>query len=102
LESALLAPANRWYYEDASLAVCAATYAFHVTDNHPFVDGNKRVAAAVAEVFVQLNGGHLAATNDEIVELFLGIAAGLVSRNEVEARFASWVVPSAQDINPKS
>jgi hypothetical protein len=38
----------------------------------------------------------------KIIERFGGMAAGLVSRNEVEARFASWVVPSAQDINPKS
>jgi len=97
LESALIAPANRWYYERAGLAVCAATYAFHLTANHPFVDGNKRVAAAVAEIFVRLNGGHLAATNDEIVDLFLGIAAGVVAREEVEARFARWVAPPSQD-----
>jgi death-on-curing protein len=93
LESALLAPANRWHYEDAGLAVCAATYAFHLPANRPFVDGNKRVAAAVAEVFVRLNGGRLAATNDEIVDLVLGIAAGVVARDEVEARFACWVSP---------
>ena len=102
LESALNAPANRWYYEDASLAVCAATYAFHLTDNHPFADGNKRVAAAVAEIFVLLNGGQLAATNDEIVELFFDIAAGLLSRHEVEARFSRWVVTPAQHGSPES
>ena len=43
LDSALLAAANRQHYEGADLAICAATYAFHLTSNHPFVDGNKRV-----------------------------------------------------------
>ena len=91
LDSALLAPANREHYEDANLATCAATYAFHLTRNHPFIDGNKRVGAAVSEIFVQLNGAHLSATNDEIVALFLGIADGTVSREAVERLFAAWV-----------
>jgi death-on-curing protein len=94
LDSALLSAANRQHYEGADLTVCAATYAFHLTQNHPFVDGNKRVGAAVAEIFVRLNGAHLSVSNDEIVELFLGIAAGTVSRDEVERAFARWVVAS--------
>jgi death-on-curing protein len=91
LDSALLAPANREHYEGADLAVCAATYAFHLTQNHPFVDGNNRIGAAVAEVFVRLNGASLSATNDEIVDLFLGIAAGTFSREYVEQVFAKWI-----------
>jgi death-on-curing protein len=94
LDSALLAAANRQHYEGAGLASCAATYAFHLTRNHPFVDGNKRVGAAVAEIFIRLNGAQLCASNDEIVELFLGIAAGTVSRDEVEQAFARWVTAS--------
>ena len=91
LDSALLAAANREHYEGAGLAICAATYAFHLTRNHPFVDGNKRVGAAVSEVFVRLNGAVLNAANDEIVDLFMGIAAGKISRDEVEATFARWL-----------
>jgi death-on-curing protein len=87
-----LAAANRQHYEGADLATCAATYAFHLTQNHPFVDGNKRVGAAVAEIFVRLNGAQLSASNDEIVDLFMGIAAGTVSREGVEQVFAHWVV----------
>src|SRR6266511_3510716 len=95
LDSALLAAANRQHYEGADLATCAATYAFHLTRNHPFVDGNKRVGAAVAEIFIRLNGAQLSASNDEIVSLFLSIAAGTVSREEVEQAFARWVtIPS--------
>lgn len=87
LESALAAAENRAFYEEAGLAVCAATYAYHLTQAHAFIDGNKRVAAAVAEVFVELNGEQLKATNDELVDLFLRIAAGELSRDEVEAFF---------------
>lgn len=91
LDSALLAAANRQHYEAADLATLAATYAFHLTRNHPFVDGNKRVGAVVAEVFLRFNGARLNASNDEIVELFLNIASGTVSREEVEQLFARWV-----------
>jgi death-on-curing protein len=92
LDSALMAAAHRQHYEGADLATCAATYAFHLTRNHPFVDGNKRAGAAVAEIFIRLNGAQLSATNDEIVELFLGIAAGTVTREEVEQVFARRLV----------
>ena len=54
LDSALLAPANRQHYEAADLATCAATYAFHLTGNHPFMDGNNRVGGS--------GGGNLCAT----------------------------------------
>jgi len=96
LDSALLAAANREHYEGAGLAICAATYAFHLTRNHPFVDGNKRVGAAVSEVFVRLNGAFLNATNDEIVDLFMAIAAGKAARDEVEQVFARWLIVSSQ------
>jgi death-on-curing protein len=95
LDSALLSAANRQHYEGANLATLAATYAFHLTRNHPFMDGNKRIGAAIAEIFVQLNGARLSATNDEIVELALGIAAGTLAREDVEQAFARWVVRSS-------
>ncbi len=84
LESALAAAENRHGYEDADLATCAATYAYHLTQAHAFIDGNKRVAAAVTETFLESNGSRLAMTDEEIVRLFLDIAAGLLSRDEVE------------------
>jgi death-on-curing protein len=84
LESALAAAVNRYNYEDADLVACAATYAYHLTQAHAFIDGNKRIAAAVAETFLESNGSQLAMTDKEIVRLFLGIAAGVISREEVE------------------
>ena len=53
LEAALTAAENRAYYEQATLSTCAATYAYHLTQAHAFVDGNKRVAAAAAEIFLE-------------------------------------------------
>lgn len=94
LESALMATENRAYYEGAGLDVCAATYAYHLTQAHAFLDGNKRIAAAVAELFVELNDARLKMTNAEIIEVFLSIADGRLTRDEVERLFANWVVPA--------
>jgi death-on-curing protein len=55
LESALAAVENRRRHEDADFVTCAATYAYHLTQAHAFVDGNKRVAAAVTETFLESN-----------------------------------------------
>jgi death-on-curing protein len=91
LESALAAAENREHYEQADLATCAATYAYHLSQAHAFVDGNKRVALAVAEVFLKVNGAELKATNEEVVDLFMKIAAGELSRDEVEQFFKQRV-----------
>jgi len=53
LESALTAAKNRYHYETADVVSCAATYAFHLTQTHAFLDGNKRIAAAVTEAFLE-------------------------------------------------
>ena len=91
IESALMAAENRAYYENASLAICAATYAYHLSQAHAFIDGNKRIAAAVSELFLFINDARLELTNDEIVDLFLGIAASQITRDEVERIFAQRV-----------
>jgi len=62
LESALAAAENRYGYDDADLVTCAATYAYHLTQAHAFVDGNKRIAAAITETFLECNGQ---STSDE-------------------------------------
>ena len=92
LESALTAAESREYYENADLITCAATYAYHLTQAHAFIDGNKRIAAAVSEIVLELNGGQLNATNEQIVTLFLDIATGKLSRDEVEEFFDRWAI----------
>ncbi len=91
LESALNAAANRYNYETEEFAKLAATYAYHLSQAHAFIDGNKRVAAVVSELFLKLNGAKLNATNEEIVELFLNLAASQLSREEIEIKFAAWL-----------
>ena len=92
LEAALTAAENRAYYVQASLPTWAATYAYHLTQADAFLDGNKRLAAAVAEIFLELNGAALQTTDEEIVAVSLAIAAGEVSRQDVEQWCAQRVV----------
>lgn len=84
LESALTAAKNRHHYESADVVSCAATYAFHLTQTHAFLDGNKRVAAAITETFLWTNGLELTMTNDEVAALFLAIASHTLSREQTE------------------
>lgn len=92
LESALIAAENRHFYAEANVIECAAAYAYHLTQAHAFIDGNKRVAAVVTEIFLEVNGVSLDATEDQLYELYIGVADGRLSREEVEERFRSWSV----------
>jgi len=94
LESAVMMPAARFggkFLHDGIPAMAAA-YLFHICRNHPFVDGNKRTGLASAEMFVLLNEMHLAATNAELEELTIGVAAGRISKDETIAFFRNHVV----------
>lgn len=59
IEAALVAPRNHSYYANDDLFVLAAVYAYALMRNHPFYDGNKRVALTLAGVFLRLNGYRL-------------------------------------------
>jgi death-on-curing protein len=84
LESALAMPQASFQGVELhpTLHEQAAAYLFHLVKNHPFVDGNKRVALAVALVFLELNGTSVSASEDELVDLTVGAAAGSVSKAE--------------------
>jgi death-on-curing protein len=97
LESALKAAENRLFYETSDLAVLAATYAFHLSQAHAFIDGNKRIAAVVSELFLEMNGAKLKATNEEIIEIFMDIAASRLSREDVERKFAERLVLTEEE-----
>ena len=92
LESALAAAPNRRHYEDADVVKCAATYAYHLSQAHAFIDGNKRVAAAIMELFSNVNRASLQASDAEVEDLILGVAASRITRNEVERILSQWVV----------
>jgi death-on-curing protein len=88
----LAAAENREHYDSADLATCAATYAYHIAQAHAFIDGNKRIAAAISEIFLDINGARLSATNEQLVTLFLGIAAGKLTRDEVEEFYRRFAI----------
>lgn len=56
LESALMQPEAVHYYGGGDLFAIAAAYAFHIAQNQPFLDGNKRTAMGSALTFLELNG----------------------------------------------
>jgi len=64
---------------------------------HAFIDGNKRIAAVVSELFLELNDAKLKATNEEIIELFLDLAASRLSRENVERKFAEWLITEKEN-----
>jgi death-on-curing protein len=88
LESALARPAMTFGGEDLyeDLAAKAAALMHSLALNHPFIDGNKRVAAHAAILFVELNNQTFLATPGEVVEMTLAVATGRVA---VEA-LAIW------------
>ena len=86
LDSALARPKNLAAYGDPDVAALAASYAFGVARNHPFVDGNKRTALVICETFIVDNGYSLLASDAELVVLFETLAAGELSEDE----FAEW------------
>lgn len=89
LDSALARPQQLYAYGDPppDLADLAASLAYGLARNHPFVDGNKRTAAVACEVFIELNGGALQADDLELYPMYIGLADGTLP----EAEFATWL-----------
>ena len=75
-----------------SAAALAASYAYGITRNHPFVDGNKRTALVVSETFLNLNGHWLDATDAELVVQFLALASGDLPEDELARWFREQLV----------
>ena len=88
LESALGRPQNLWVYSESpvTLTRLAAAYAFGISSNHPFVDGNKRTAMVVSFVFLDTNGLTVTATQEDAYRIILALAAGELS----EQQLADW------------
>ncbi|SEA79573.1 type II toxin-antitoxin system death-on-curing family toxin [Variovorax sp. YR216] len=87
LASALARPQHRALYDSPDAAALAASYAFGIARNHPFVDGNKRTAFVALELFLDLNGYELDASDEDCVFAMLGLAAGQMD----EDALAAWV-----------
>jgi death on curing protein len=87
LASALARPQNRAMYESPDVAELAASYAFGIARSHPFIDGNKRTAFVAMEVFLDLNGWELSASDEACVLTMLALAAGQLE----EQALAQWI-----------
>lgn len=93
LDSALARPMNAAAYGEPDVPALAAAYAYGLARNHPFLDGNKRTALVVAELFLELNGWRLAATDAECVLTFVALAAGEVSEPDLADGFRRHARP---------
>ncbi|WP_157265360.1 type II toxin-antitoxin system death-on-curing family toxin [Azohydromonas aeria] len=89
LESALARPQQLAAYgqPEPDLAALAAAYGIGLAQNHPFVDGNKRVAFLAVGLFLLLNGYRLAATQAQATLTMFAVAAGEID----EPAFAAWL-----------
>ncbi len=89
LESALAQPFQSFGGEELypTAAEKAARYAYGISKNHPFLDGNKRTATACMAAFLRLNGLRFKPRPEELLAIMLGVAAGTVSYEEL----VEWV-----------
>lgn len=88
LSSALARPQNLAAYGDeVDAASLAAAYAFGIARNYPFLDGNKRTAFVVMELFLNLNGWALKASDADCISTMLALASGDLN----EKVLAKWL-----------
>ena len=92
LDSALSRPQNLLAYGRPSVFDLAASHAFGLVKNHPFVDGNKRIGFTIAVTFLELNGHRLQATEADATVETLALAAG----EKREADYAAWLKANCQ------
>jgi len=89
LESAVATPMATFGGEflHATIPAMAAAYLFHICQNHPFVDGNKRTGANAAITFLLMNDLDPEFSEDELVDLVLAVASGAMSKTALTEIF---------------
>ena len=89
LESALAQPEAGFgdEYAHKDLLEMAAAYLYHLVQNHPFHDGNKRIGLAASSVFLEINGIEVTASSDAFEELVLSTARGEAKKPEITEFF---------------
>ncbi|MHB1036007.1 MAG: type II toxin-antitoxin system death-on-curing family toxin [Pirellulales bacterium] len=95
LQSAVAMPATGFggQYLHGDLCEMAAAYLFHIVQNHPFLDGNKRVGAVAAYVFLALNDVRLTAGQATYADLVLSVARGQTPKSAVAEFFRAYTAP---------
>ena len=97
IDSAIAQPQQSFggQYLHKGLAEMAAAYLFHLVSNHGFVDGNKRIGAAAALVFLELNGIDTDAIDEAQLEaLTVAVASGALGEKEPISSFFRLYIPS--------
>lgn len=94
LLSAIARPQNLYAYseETPDISALAASLAYGIAKNHPFIDGNKRTALVVSRTFLILNGFNVEATQEEKYLTFLKLAEGNLNEEELAEWFRSKLV----------
>jgi len=89
LQSAIAMPqvAYDGEYMHSDIFEMAAAYLYHIVQNHPFLDGNKRTGAASAIVFLAINNIQIANDEDGLVELALSVTIGQAAKSEIAEFF---------------
>jgi death-on-curing protein len=97
LESSIFQPLQAFGDQELypSLAEKAAALGYFLVQNHPFIDGNKRVGHAAMETLLILNGFEISATVDEQETAIIALASGATSREDFTAWLIQHVVPIA-------
>ena len=67
----------------------AAAYLFHIAENHPFIDGNKRTGAMTSVVFLDINGIDFNSSDEDFTKMVLAVASGKMQKGEIAEFFRS-------------
>ena len=94
VDSALASAKNTFWYAGGDLFDIAAAYAFHPAESQAFVDGNKRVAAAAALVFLEINGARLLSAPDALERAMIQIALRRLDKQGLAVLLHSGYVDS--------
>lgn len=92
LASALARPRNLWAYGEIDLCALAAAYAYGISRNHPFTDGNKRTAWVLARLFLTLNDIRIAFAPQDAIQMVLSLADGALQESGVVDWFRARLV----------
>lgn len=96
LESALEQPKVTFdgaYLHDTVFKMAAA-YGFHLCNNHPFIDGNKRISLVAMDIFLQRNGYEIVATEKEAYKIIMQLSTGSLSKEQL----ASWLLENTKSV----
>ena len=85
LSSAIYMPESSFGgdYLHKTIPEMAAAYAYHICQNHPFIDGNKRVALACSLVFLDINGYKFNCNDEALYDEIMGVAKSEIKKEEL-------------------